>query len=132
MIVNAVFKPALAPLVNRILPLFSATTKLCVTGELLTIPKALRVSVNAGLAVTVYGFAPPAKMIPFTSTSADSTGELIDDDWNVAVSAGLFGGPPAVQFVVVFQSALGGLASHVAELAKAELEVSISPATAKR
>ena len=63
----------------------------------------------------VNALAPALNTMPLTSVGlAEMETLVILEDANVAVSDGPLGGPPAVQFVAVFQSPVAGLANHVA------------------
>ena len=71
-----------------------------------------------GLAVIVNALAPALNTMPLTSVLSERETPLILENAKVAVSAGLLGGPPAVQLAAVFQSPVAGVASQVALPAK--------------
>jgi len=78
-----------------------------------------------GLAVIVNALPPELNTVPLTSVLADRDTVVISEVAKKAVSDGPLGGPPAVQFVAVFQSPVAELANHVALPAKLLLAVKI-------
>src|SRR5204863_7147676 len=86
----------------------------------------------------VNALAPALNTMPLTSVVALGTERetpVMLEVANVAMSDGPLGGPPAVQFVAVFQSPVAGLANHVALPAKLLLAVerrSVRMAAAER
>jgi len=113
----------------------TAVTKFCATPELLVRPVPLRVNVKVGLAVIANALAPALKTMPSTSVVADRETAVVLDVAKKAMSDGPLGGPPAVQFVAVFQSPVAGLDNHVALPAKLLLAVerrSVRMAAAER
>ena len=75
----------------------------------------LRINVNVGLAVMVYGFvAAAAKVMPLTSVFAEMDTLVVFERANVAVSTDPLGTVVGVQFVPVFHSPELELRSHVA------------------
>ena len=75
------------------------------------------------MAVIVNALAPELNTMTFTSVLADRETPVILEVAKKAMSDGPLGGPPAVQFVAVFQSPVAGLANHVALPAKLLLAV---------
>ncbi len=96
-------------------------------------PTPLMVNAKKGLEI-VNALAPGLNTMPLTSVVCETTGRLILEVANVAVSAGPLGGRPAVQSTALFQSVLAGLSSQVALPAKLLLAVesrSVNMATAE-
>ena len=81
------------------------------------------VNVNMGLAVIVNALPAALNTVPLTSVLADSEMAVLLEVAKKAVSDGPLGGPPAVQFVAVFQSPVAGLVNHVALPAKVLLAI---------
>ena len=60
------------------------------------------------------GLAVMVNTVPLTSVLADREMAVVLEVAKKAMSDGPLGGPPAVQFVAVFQSPVAGLVNHVA------------------
>ena len=111
--------PAVALLENTIVPespeVSTAVTKFCVVPELFVMPLPLRVRVELGLAVMVYGFAAAdVKVMPLTSVVAEIETFVVFERSNVAVSPDPLGTVAGVQLPAVFQSPEAGVKSQVA------------------
>ena len=125
-LIKAVLLPAVAVLKNAMVPLSplgsAPATKSCVVVELLLMPAP--VIANTGAAVVMLkALAPLLNVIPLTSVSAVIEMPVLFEVASVATSEGPFGGPPADQFVAVFQLPVAGLAFQVALPAKAVLTI---------
>jgi hypothetical protein len=125
-LLNTVLLPAVARFVNAIVPTLPDRSMFVlncwVTPELFVMPTPLTVRVVAGLGTmkNEVGCGTELKTISLTSVSADIETWLIEEEPNVAISAGPFGTVMGDQLGALFQLPLGGVVDHVALPAKAE------------
>jgi hypothetical protein len=125
-LLNTVMLPAVALFLNAIVPAVPELSVFVVncwtTPELFVMPTPLSVSVTAGLAAMKkeVGCGSELNTISLTSVSAEIETWAIEDEPNVAMSAGPLGTVIGDQLAAVFQSPLTGVVSQVLLPAKAE------------
>ena len=127
LLVNLVSVPAVALLVNQIVPYWPtelmSLTKFCVLPELLAIPEPEMVRVRVGFAVIVNALAPALNTMLLTWASAEKVRLVVPEVLKVAVSPAPLGIVFGVQFEAVFQLPVAG-ADIQAELPAKAVRVS--------